>query len=95
MRVGHLIEHEQDAVRIDIIQRDEGQGLGLEHYALMHRVGAQQPVEILRRYQLRFQPAFGEEGPEPLRRVLGGKQFHAAAASDWRERLRRRAGRTA
>ena len=26
--VGHLIEHEQDAVRIDIIQRDEGQGLG-------------------------------------------------------------------
>ncbi len=54
----------------------KGRGSASSDDALMHRVGAQQPVEILRRCQLRLQPAFGEEGPEPLRRVLGGKQLH-------------------
>ena len=35
MRVGHLIEHEQDAVRIDLVEADRGQRLNFEQYALM------------------------------------------------------------
>ncbi len=76
MRIGDLIEHEQDAVLVDIVQRDGGQGLGLEQHALMHRVGAKQPVEILGRHGLRLESALGEERAEPLRRILGGKHLH-------------------
>ncbi len=48
MRIGHLIEHEQDAVGIDVVQADRRQGPHLQRHALMHRVGPEQPVEIFR-----------------------------------------------
>ena len=54
----------------------KGRGSGLEHHALMHRVGAEQPVEILGGCRLGLEPALGEERPQPLRRVLRREQFH-------------------
>ena len=42
----------------------------------MDGVGAQQPVEVFGTGRLRRQPAFGEEGPEPVGRVLGGEDPH-------------------
>ena len=53
LRVGHLIEHEQHAAGVDVVERDRGQRLGFERNALMHRVGAEQPVEILAALQAR------------------------------------------
>ena len=47
LRVGDLIEHKQNAFGRAHLRARPGQGLGLEHHALMHGVGSEQPVELL------------------------------------------------
>ena len=49
MRVGDLIEHDEDAIGIGLVEPDGRQLLDLERDSLMHLVGAEQPVEIARR----------------------------------------------
>jgi len=75
VRVGHLIEDKEDAVRVDRIERDRGQGLGFDRHPLMYRVGAQNAVEISRRYRLGLESPTGEGGGEPMSRILGGQHF--------------------
>ena len=74
LRVGHLVEHEQGAFRVDILERDRGQGLHLERNALVHRVRPKQPVEVARQSGRHRHVALGDYCRKPVRRVLGGKQ---------------------
>ena len=76
LRIRHLIEHEKQAAGIDVVERERGQGLGIEDDALMDRVGAEKPVEVLGACRLGGDPPLGEKGREPLRRVLGGNDPH-------------------
>ena len=57
-----------------IFELDRGQGLGLEHDALMHGVGSEQPVELLRQRVLNLDAAGLQRGFEPARGVFGGEQ---------------------
>ncbi len=74
MRVGHLIEHEQRAVRIDVVEADGLERSGFEGHALMHRIGSEQPVEILRGCGLGLEPALGDQGRQPVGGIVGGEQ---------------------
>ena len=74
LRVGDLVEHEQDALGAHIFELDRGQGLRLEHDALMHRVRSEQPVELLRQRVLGLDAAGLQRGVEPARGVFGGEQ---------------------
>ncbi len=48
MRIGDLIEHDENAVGVDLVEADGRQLLDLERDPLMHRVGPEQPIEIAR-----------------------------------------------
>ena len=74
MRIGDLIEHDEDAIGIDLVEPDGRQLLDLERDSLMHLVGAEQPVEIARRGVLDAHVALCGEGSKPLRGVFGGDQ---------------------
>ena len=74
LRVRDLIEHEQDALGAYVVEFDRRQGLGLEHDALMHGVGSEQPVELLRQRVLGLDAAGLQRGFEPARGILGGEQ---------------------
>ncbi|MGY4489019.1 hypothetical protein ACVWWR_008210 [Bradyrhizobium sp. LM3.2] len=47
VRIGDLVEHQHDAVLLQILDVGRGQGIGLGEQALVHRVGRQQPVDLL------------------------------------------------
>ena len=74
LRVGDLVEHEQDALGAYIVEFDRGQGLGLEHDALVHGVRSEQPVELFRKRVFCLDAAGLQCGFEPARGVLGGEQ---------------------
>ena len=74
LRVGDLVEHEQDALGAYIVEFDRGQGLGLEHDALVHGVRSEQPVELLRQCVFYIDAAGLQRGFEPARGVFGGEQ---------------------
>jgi hypothetical protein len=61
LRIGDLIEHEQDAIGFDLVERHRGKWLDLEHNALMHGVRAEEPVEIFGARLFRRHAPFGEE----------------------------------
>jgi hypothetical protein len=46
LRVGHLVEDDENAFGPQIVDLDGGQGRRLEHYPLMHCLGADHPVEL-------------------------------------------------
>lgn len=79
MRIGDLIEHDEDAIGIGLVEPDGRQLLDLERDSLMHLVGAEQPVEIARRGVLDAHVALCGEGSKPLRGVFGGDEPHERA----------------
>ncbi len=78
---------------IDIVEADGRERPGFERHALMHGVGAEQPVEILRGGGLRCELAFGDERAPAGGRHCRWRAGARRAGPDWRVRLRRRAGR--
>ena len=74
MRIGDLIQHDEDAIGIGLVEPDGRQLLDLERDSLMHLVGAEQSVEIARRGVLDAHVALCGEGSKPLRGVFGGDQ---------------------
>ncbi len=58
MRIGHLVEHQHQRTVGQRRQAPHGQGLGLDHDALMDRVGTEDLVNVLRRNDLDRKAAF-------------------------------------
>ena len=74
MWVGDLIEHEENAVQVDVVEGERGQRARLERHALMHGVGPKKAIEVLRRDRLGAQSPFGDEIFESLRGIFRGLQ---------------------
>jgi hypothetical protein len=72
LRIGHLIEHEQNAWGIDIFERDGGQGCGFEENPLMHSVRTEKAFEIPRPCWLRHEVSLGEERAKAVSGIFGG-----------------------
>jgi hypothetical protein len=62
VRVCDLVEHDEDAVWIDLIETDGSKLLGLERNPLMHGVRSEQPIEIARGGWLDGHATLGDEG---------------------------------
>jgi hypothetical protein len=75
LRVGDLIEHEQNTVGLHLVEPEWRQWLSLEGNTLMHGVRSEHPVEISWARLLWRHAALGEERGEPVRRVLGGDKL--------------------
>ena len=91
MRVGDLVEHQNDAAfRFDSVEIAGGQGLGLEHDALMDGLAAKAAIHILGRDDMRHNARGFAILPQaaPLRRA--SRRDEAACAA-----LVRNASRTA
>jgi hypothetical protein len=75
-----LIEQDHRPLSLDLVEAGLGQGIGLDHDALVDSVGPGQAVEVVRLDDLRGRPgAIPERLGEPLGGVAG--QQHAPDAS--------------
>ena len=74
LRVGDLIEHEQNTVGLHLVESEWRQWLSLEGNTLMHGIRSEHLVKISWARLLWRHAALGEEGGEPVRRVLGGEK---------------------
>ena len=75
MRVGDLVEHQHHALLRQRLDVGRGQGIGFREQALVHGIGGQQPVDVVRADDLRRNAGGDVLFREATRGVFGEQQL--------------------